>query len=506
VAATREAELEARIRQLEATVNKLSSQLQQISPPAGAAAGGSRGGAPGVSTPSPTGGPSTTGSGDIGSPGTSVTPSAMGGPGAPGQSLPPNPPVSARFDSPPTLENRPGRVKFGPGFEIRTDDDEFILQFHNLTQFDFRGYQQGGQSPVHDTFTFPRQWFMFSGRVSKPFGYFVSLANAFDTVSLLDCFLDVTYDPRLQFRIGRYKTPFTYEFLVEPIQGLIIPERSLFFNNFGLNRDEGIMAYGRLFNNKFDYAVGIFNGARNSFISTSDGKAVAGFINWRPFGDEENTLLENFNVGGSVYAANQFNLPQPQVLRTAVPTNGNSTAGVPFLAFNNDVREAGDRALWDLHVAWFYRSLAIIGEWGSGFQDYAHASNLSQRTHLPIQSFYVQAGYFLTGETRSSVGTVKPLHPFDPRPGHFGLGAFELIGRYDYLNVGRQVFTDGLADPNIWSNNLYMTDVGLNWHLTQYLKIYFDWEHAVFGSPVQFAPGRRQLTSDLFLARFQIYF
>ena len=57
------------------------------------------------------------------------------------------------------------------------------------------------------------------------FGYFLSFANGFDTFCLLDVFLDFQFDPRLVVRAGRFKTPFTYEFLVEPIQGLILPER-----------------------------------------------------------------------------------------------------------------------------------------------------------------------------------------------------------------------------------------------------------------------------------------
>ena len=141
------------------------------------------------------------------------------------------------------------------------------MQFHNLTQFEYRGYQQYGQSNVHDSFLIPRQWWMFSGRITKNFGYFVSFANGFDTFSLLDVFLDFQLDPRLVVRAGRFKTPFTYEFMVEPIQGLILPERSLFFNNFGLNRDEGVMPYGRLFANTFEYAAGVFNGARNGFVT-----------------------------------------------------------------------------------------------------------------------------------------------------------------------------------------------------------------------------------------------
>ena len=319
-------------------------------------------------------------------------------------------------------------------------------------------------------------------------------------------FIDFSWDPRLQLRAGRFKTPFTYEFFVEPVQGLLSPERSVFFNNFAQNRDLGVMAFGRLFDKKLDYAVGIFNGSRNPLVDLNDAKSVSAFLNWKPFGDEEETLLENFNIGGSVFAGHQNNIPIPQTLRTIVPTAGNPVLGVPFLAFNNDVRESGDMAFWDLHAAWFYRQLSVIGEWGSGFQDYALVNNLQARTNLPVQSFYVQGGYFLTGETASSVGIVKPLRPFDLRKGHFGLGAFELTGRLAYMDIGREVFTNGLADPELWTNRLTVTDVGLNWHVTQYLKVYLDWQHADFGSPVRFAPDRRQLNSDMFLLRAQLFF
>jgi phosphate-selective porin OprO/OprP len=490
----REAQLEERVRQLEAIVNRLSSQM----------------GAPPTAPAAPTVGAPTmepfAGAGsaapDVPSPG---APSAMGG-AAPGQSLPPNPPVSARFDSPATLDHFKANAVFGPGFEIRSENDEYIWQFHDLTQFDYRGYQQGGQTNVHDTFVFPRQWFMFSGRLTKPFGYFVSFANGFDVFTILDCFLDVDYDPRLRFRIGRYKTPFTYEFFVEPIQGLVVPERSIFFNNFGLNRDEGIMAFGRLFDSKVDYAVGIYNGNRNGFIAQDNSKDVAAFFNYRPFGDEENTLLENFNVGGSVYAGDQSHVPVPQTFRTVVPTTGNAIVGVPFLGLNSNVVNSGGEAFWDLHTAWYYQQWAVLGEWGSGFETYAHSATPRVRTRLPVEAFYVQASYLLTGETRSSLGIVKPRSPFDIRKDRFGTGAIEPYVRYEYMDISNKVFTGGLADPNLWANRLFQTHLGFNWHLTQYLKLVFDWNHAEFNNPVVFAPGRRQLTSDTFWARMQIYF
>jgi phosphate-selective porin OprO/OprP len=125
---------------------------------------------------------------------------------------------------------------------------------------------------------------------------------------------------------------------------------------------------------------------------------------------------------------------------------------------------------------------------------------------VPVQSYCIQAGYFVTGETVSSRGVLKPLRDSDLRRGKFGLGALELAARYNPLNFGSQVFTGGLADPNIWTNNLYTVDLGVNWYWTQYIKSSLFWEHAVFGSPVTYAPGLWHKTSNEAILRVQIYF
>ena len=52
------------------------------------------------------------------------------------------------------------------------------------------------------------------------------------------------------------------------------------------------------------------------------------------------------------------------------------------------------------------------------------------------------------------------------------------------LDFGRQVFTAGVADPNRWSNHAWATDVGVNWYLNFYTKLYLDWQHSEFGDPV----------------------
>jgi len=413
---------------------------------------------------------------------------------------------SPRFEMPYLPRNTPAQSRWGPGFQIRSPDEEFDIQFHDLTQLDGRFYGIPNQSPVADTFDIARQWFVFNGHLTKPYEYYVSFNNSFDTFAALDVFLNVNYDKRLQFRFGRFKSPFTYEFYAQPTEALASGEWSVFFNNFGMNRILGAMLWGESVAGRIDYAAGIFNSIPNAQFDLSNPKSVIAFLNFAPFRPATDSLLENFNLGGSLVAGNQDHVPVPQELRTIVPVAGSNVIGVPFLIFNNNVVTSGPRNLWDLHMAYFYGSLMVLAEWGSGFQDYALVNQTNSRVHLPIESFYVQASYFLTGERMASRGRVNPLRPFDLRPGRFGLGAWEAFARYAQLSLGDQVFTAGLADPNNWTNHLFLTDIGINWYWNAYIHVLFDWQHAGFGSPVLYRPGGFAGTSDLFMLRFQVWF
>ena len=81
----------------------------------------------------------------------------------------------------------------------------------------------------------------------------------------------------------------------------------------------------------------------------------------------------------------------------------------------------------------------------------------------------------------------------------------DLVARYSTLNLDNRVFSAGLADPNLWTNEARMTDVGFDWYQNKFVKVYFDREHAMFGQPVAYRPGSLQSTSDLFWFRFRFY-
>jgi phosphate-selective porin OprO/OprP len=406
----------------------------------------------------------------------------------------------------------------GVGFS--TEDEEFQLRFRILEQIDYNGYLgPQGLSPTATTsgFYLPRSRYYFQGRLTKPISYDLSFQRSYTTFNFFNAYLNFEYDPRLQIRIGRSKVPFTYEFYKINVWRLIAPERSVWVNNYQSNRDIGITAWGGLFENRVEYAAMLHNGPRNGFEAYGYPKTVAAFLNFKPFQTNEGSFLRDLNIGGSLDYGYQNNPAVPGVFRTNVnasnvalssndPTNN---ATLPFLALNNNVAERGLRDLWELHFAYYYKGLSLLGAWDSGFNGYAVGQSPSVR--VPTSGYFVQAAYLITGETIRERTVIDPIDRFDLRPGKFGLGAFEPHVRYSEMSLGHQVFSAGLADPNLWTNRVQLIDVGLNWYLNKFVKIYFDWEHAIFGSPVFAATslsGRTsfQTVNDLFWVRFQFYY
>ncbi|MFO1023114.1 MAG: porin [Planctomycetales bacterium] len=418
---------------------------------------------------------------------------------------PPPPPYS---DMPPGKWSTPLSAAFGngTGFQFQSKESDFSLQFHNLTQVDGRFYGTNNQFPVHDTFEMPREWLIWSGKLTKQIEYFGSFAFGFDNVNLLDAFVNFHYRDEFQVKVGRYKTPFTYEFYAEPIQGLINPERSLFFNNFGMNRDIGVMIHGTVYDKKVDYAVGTFNGSRNGYVDQNDAKEIMSYGNYRPFQDWDCAMLQNLNIGGSMVVGDANQAPPiPAVLRTSVATIGNGVNGIPFLAFNNGVREEGMHSLWTGHVALYHEQLSFISELQGGHQKYSQAGN---NQDINIWSYYAQAGYFLTGEVVTARNVVKPLNDFNPVWGCWGWGAWEATYRFNSLKLGDNVFSSGIANAALWTNSLYTNDVGMTWYPTQHLKLFLCWENAQFSTPVVYNTntGAQQTASNTYWSRLQLYY
>jgi phosphate-selective porin OprO/OprP len=112
---------------------------------------------------------------------------------------------------------------------------------------------------------------------------------------------------------------------------------------------------------------------------------------------------------------------------------------------------------------------------------------------------------------------IKPFRPFDPCHPFEGTGAWELVGRVSRLNLGEEVFeplpsskkaTISLANPALWTRGVTETTFGFNWYLNAWVRMQFNWEHALFDSPVRLGPGPAGLLrqQDTLITRLQFIF
>jgi phosphate-selective porin OprO/OprP len=311
------------------------------------------------------------------------------------------------------------------------------------------------------------------------------------------------------------KTPYLYEYFSIAEGDLIAPERSIFAGNMALNRQDGFMFLGELLQNRLSYATGLYNGPRRSFGNLNSAVDSIGNVTVRPFLKSETLPALNYlNIGGSWDVGYQDNFPpQPVFFETA----NDQTTSVPaqtlsptFLVMNNNTKELGNRVQWGGHVVWYYRSLFLLAEYGGSREGFGLVNN-NVSTPVNINGWNVTASYFLTGEqiTRR-VNMVQPRQDFNfkfLKPGEkFTPGAVEVFARYGTFDMGRNIFTGGFADPNLWTNHVWATDIGLNWYLNFYTRIYLDWQHAEYGNEIAVAPGKFSSTSDIYWVRFQVFF
>jgi phosphate-selective porin OprO/OprP len=419
-------------------------------------------------------------------------------------------------------EEKPRKINttISNGLRWTSEDDEFQLVFHDLTQSELRNFPGvGGTSPLKTGFFIPRQRWYITGRATKNVEFYTVINRGYGSLDLLDAFIDLNFDPRIKFRAGRTKTPTSYEYYQIAEGDLIAPERSLYSGNLSGNRQNGFMFHGQVLEKRAEYALGVFNGPRRSFGDFNNDKDLYAFFNIRPFQKSETlTGLKYFNIGGEYDFGNEDNVVQPSAFHTANDQSSaasNSTLATlspTFLTFNNNVTEYGSRAHWSAWIAWYYKSLNILAQYDGGYQDYSQTGHQSVKNFVPTEGFFVQAYYFLTGEQITRRVDVKPLRNFAFKDGKLtGPGAIELHARFSTLDLGKQIFTAGLADPNLWSNHAYTVDTGLNWYLNQYTKIYVDLQHAGFNTPVfngVNAKGQTNLirSTDLVWLRFQLFF
>jgi len=353
----------------------------------------------------------------------------------------------------------------------------------------------------------------FEGKLTDAYHYEVSLQRSVEgAFDLLDANLDIKFNEGLQFRIGRSLIPYSYTWYDHLEQYFIAPERPLFPLNFGLARAAGLQIWGADTERRWQYSVGMYDGRLAGLADNSTTTDAATYFNFRPFvKSRQGGALENFNIGTSLVIGKAKRPEELLPLRTSIQASENdeaaSAASAVFLEFEPGVSQLGDRVLGAIHAAWYSGPVSMETEWNAAQLEFFNETT-DETVDVVINGFHVTLASFLTGEQVTDREVVQPLRPFDPRCGFSQRGAFEPFVRYSYFYLGDEVFDRDLADPDEWTNEVSMTDLGVNWYLNRYVKFVFDWQHSAYSSPVLVNESTGQVSNrnDLYWFRCQFYF
>jgi phosphate-selective porin OprO/OprP len=406
----------------------------------------------------------------------------------------------------------PLKAWLGDGFQLATEDAEFDLRFHVLDQTDYKFFSPNDMTFGESGVYVPRVRVYFEGRLTRYWDYEVSLQRSLDGIwDLLDGTINLHLSEAFQIKLGRCLVPHSYDWFDHLEQYFIAPERALFPLNFGLSRQTGLMAWGKAGDSRLDWTLGGFSGHLNGVNDNNPDQEVVGYFNLRPFLNcDEYAALRHLNVGASGSIGQVARDETPLPLRTSVQSAENDAAvtgaSAVFLNFNNGTVYHGNSDFGALHLAYYFRGLSFESEWNIG-QFQMSRPGLRTRAEIPVRGYHTMLSYFITGEQIERRTTVVPLRPFRPFSAESGPGAIEPFVRYSQLNLRDNVFKDGLANGEFWTNNIRLLDLGVNWYPNRRIKFYLDWQHAAYRSPVLINDrGIFSRASDLFWLRCRVYF
>lgn len=421
------------------------------------------------------------------------------------------PPVATDVEIAPVQSTEPAAkaalvAGWKDGFFIQSPDKAYYLRITGQIQSDLRMYGDHNDRKDIDTFLVRRARLGIEATVFDYFEFRLLPDFGQGQARIQDSYLNIHYVDCFQIQAGKFKEPVSYE---ELIQDRFVPtlERSL-IDQIVPARDVGVMIHGRkLLDDRFDYAVGIFNGGTNSDMDTNNAFDGAARIVARPFNsDAFHQTLHGLQIGISGTFGQEKESTVPSPFRT--PGN------VPWLQFFPAVVTYGTRTRWTPEVSYFFRGFGCAAQFLRLDQEMRPSLLSEDIVRVPMEGTYFLATYLLTGEERTTYSqAVKPLRPFHPSQPLAAPGAWELVVRVSHLRVDDRIFETGpaqLANPDNFSSRATEMTLGCNWYLNDWVRMQFNWERSWFGQRVNLGAvgGPKALinSQDAFLTRLQVIF
>jgi phosphate-selective porin OprO/OprP len=405
------------------------------------------------------------------------------------------------------------KLTIGPsGFIASSADSNFVFRLNGVVQVDSRTFFNDAAIKSNDGFLLRRARPIFQGTLYRDFDFKFTPDFGGSTVQIFDAYGNYRYEPWLQLRAGKFKTPEGLEQLQEDVN-TSFNERSL-VTDLVPNRDVGLQLWGDINGGVLSYAAGIFNGvgdARNSSNAAFENEVeFAGRLFAQPFKNSDITVFQGLGVGIAGTSENDA------ATATGLPaTTGGTLAGYTtdgqqqFFAYNpatGVVVANGEHWRLSPQGYYYYGPLSLLGEYAISDQGVRNTATKAE-ADLHNTAWEISGGWVLTGENASFTG-VTPLHPFDPHNGQWG--ALQVVARYEELNIDNNAFPV-FANPATSASAAQAWSTGLNWYLNKNIRLNASFSHTTFtgggGGTGTTAPGivTRQ-PENVFFTRIQLAF
>ncbi|MFC3550698.1 OprO/OprP family phosphate-selective porin [Lysobacter cavernae] len=345
-----------------------------------------------------------------------------------------------------------------------------------LAQADGRFFIDDDATPQNDTFLWRRAQLTLDGNWTPLLGFRLTSELAGDSVSLLDAWVDVKFDPRATLRIGKSKSPVGLERLQSSGATELIELG--FPSELAPGRDLGVQLQGEFADAAVSYVFGVYNGAadgRDSPTTNPDNDfEIAARVFVEPWKNAGNALSGlGFGLAGS--SGDKHGSGNNFLPRYRTPGQ------VTFFNYRSAVTADGEHTRWSPQAYYYRNAFGLLGEYISSRQELLLPAS-GAREALDHRAWQLTAGYVLTGEDASYRGVSRPNHPFTV--GSAGWGAWELVARYGELDVDDDAFPR-FADPATAASQATAWGLGVNWYLTGNFKLVANYTQTRFegGAP-----------------------
>lgn len=372
---------------------------------------------------------------------------------------------------------------------------------------DTNSEKQYGQ--IQDGADFRRARLSAKGSVTETTNYFFQMDfGFFGRPTFTDVWVEQTKVPFFgNIRIGQWKQPFGLE-TVSSFRYTTFMERSVLFQPFTPFRHIGIGFYDHSDDLTTTWAASAFRSGQDQYgatLSSDGGYGTSERLTWVPSWECDGKNYVHLGAG------HFFNSPPSDSVnfRTipeffigasgagAVGTSGQAVPGgangTPFFVSTGNLsvpcyNVLGSELLW------------VEGPVSLQSEAMVNLVNQTSGSTAVLPGAYAQMGYFLTGEHRPydrKTGSIDRVIPksnlgFNGTTCHSGMGAWEVAGRWSYLD---------LNDSAIRGGTIMDYTAGVNWYWNPYTKMVFNYVHAV--SDTAAFP---KAESDMFGVRAQLDF